>query len=243
MGMRGTGLSLGLLQTIDRKQKEYQNLQVARQDQQMKREKWDLEKQKYQADIELKKRAGELSSAQAQSLNEALKNQEKVMKAQYDQSRSMIDQQENQHAVEAKKINALAQHLEKKQRVYHDKYRTSSDGKITRDFGYVEKPISQGGSQKVTEIDKILGELQLGRYDSLSGEYIPFESRGDMKKYAIQKLGYNWKTKVPDAKKIIDEKFPPPEPKVKVISPSGVPGYIPKSKLEEAKKRGFTVEQ
>lgn len=270
--MSGNSAQLGLhlLNSISQKAKEFNNIKQTKIENQMEQEKWKLEKQKIEADIKYKQARGELSSAQALNLQAMVKEKNKIKEGQFKITKIATEDAHYNNVKVGKSLGMALQELNKQIEnnltLTDATYNTDKFGNISKTERF-KSPSNKLGSANVTKEEQILGELQTGeRYDRTREQYMPFESREEMEKHAARKLGYKWEENFPQAQKIINEKFPPPRPqeqmdltkgvkaglevgtkdivkKVRVISPDGVPGYIPESKLEEAKKRGFKVEQ
>ncbi len=89
-------------------------------------------------------------------------------------------------------------------------------------------------------IEQTKGHLEAGGETTIFGNVVPFVTRKSAINYARRQLGPNWAQASPEAKKIIDRKWPA-ETKgtIKVISPAGERGTIPIEDWADAKKQGF----
>ncbi len=89
-------------------------------------------------------------------------------------------------------------------------------------------------------IEQTKGHLEAGGESTIFGNVVPFVTRKSAINYARRQLGPNWAQASPEAKEIIDRKWPA-ETKgtIKVISPAGERGTIPIEDWADAKKQGF----
>lgn len=89
-------------------------------------------------------------------------------------------------------------------------------------------------------IEQTKGHLEAGGETTIFGNVIPFVTRKSAINYARRQLGPNWSQASPEAKEIIDRKWPgKSQETIKVISPSGEKGSIPILDWAEARKQGF----
>ena len=87
------------------------------------------------------------------------------------------------------------------------------------------------------QIERTKGHLEAGGETTIFGNVIPFVTRKSAINYAQRQLGPNWAQASPEAKEIIDRKWPAKG--IRVISPDGSRGTIPTEDWQEAKRQGF----
>lgn len=191
--MRGAAFAVSLINGLKSAKEERRNILVKQAEQKKKDEMYKIDKQVAELDLKKRRQQGELDDIGYKVASERLGTLFKAFDARSKAQTMMIDDAESKNRGN---ILAIDSDLKKLVNSFMPKA-----GPIDLDF--------EEDGKDPSGIDKTLGTLANNGITDAKGETYDFLDRKEAENYARSKLGIDWDSKYPRAKKVIDSKHGP----------------------------------
>ncbi len=206
MSRSGIRIFNAAISQLQQQQGNLRKVNAAKEKTKQDRETFNLDKKTKQLELEKAKREGQMSEITLQAYKSQMDEYFKGKDTQIKGIEALQNESEHKIFGQIKNTGKIVEGVGGSLR--EQGYELSYDKK--NNMFQANKP----EQQKVSSVDKTLGELKVGRFKDSGGDY-DISNRKEAEEYATTNLGPDWKRKFPNATRIMNKKYGPKEKEFK----------------------------